>query len=68
MLDTVSKVSRAPFPCVCRWIHWAEIVLAILYLVEDQFGVLKSELGRAVAKLFGIERATADASNQLRSC
>jgi very-short-patch-repair endonuclease len=48
-----------------EWIHRDEIVLAILYLVEDQFGVVKSELGRAVLRLFGIERATAEACDHI---
>jgi very-short-patch-repair endonuclease len=43
------------------WIHREEIEFAILYLVEDQLGILRGELGRAVIGLFGIERATADA-------
>jgi len=48
-----------------EWIHRDEIALAILYLVEDQFGVLRSELGRGVARLFGIERATTEASDHI---
>lgn len=48
-----------------EWIHRDEIALAILYLVEDQFGVLRSELGRGIARLFGIERATAEASDRI---
>jgi len=48
-----------------EWIHRDEIALAILYLVEDQFGVMKSELGRAVARLFGLERASAEASDSI---
>jgi len=43
-----------------EWIHRDEIALAILYLIEDQFGVLKSGLGRGVARLFGLERAAAE--------
>jgi len=42
------------------WIHRDEIALAILYLVEDQFGVLRTEVGRGVARLFGLERVTAE--------
>ena len=48
-----------------EWINRDEIELAILYLVEDQFGVVKSELGRAVARVFGIERATAGACDHI---
>lgn len=48
-----------------EWIHRDEIALAVLYLVEDQFGVVRSELGRAIAKLFGIERATAESSDYI---
>jgi len=43
-----------------NWIHREEIALAILYLVEDQFGVPRFDLGRAVARTFGIERASAE--------
>jgi very-short-patch-repair endonuclease len=48
-----------------EWIHRDEIALAILYLVEDQFGVLRSELGRGVARLFGIDRATVEACDHI---
>lgn len=48
-----------------EWVHRDEIALAVLYLVEDQFGVVRSELGRAIAKLFGIERATAESSDYI---
>jgi very-short-patch-repair endonuclease len=47
------------------WIHRDEIALAILYLVEDQFGVLRAELGRSVLRLFGLERATAEACDYI---
>lgn len=47
------------------WIHRDEIALAILHLVEDQFGVLRDELGRGVARLFGLERATAEACDYI---
>jgi Protein of unknown function (DUF3320) len=47
------------------WIHRDEIALAVLYLVEDQFGVLRDELGRGVARLFGLERATAEACDYI---
>lgn len=47
------------------WIHRDEIALATLYLVEDQFGVLRAELGRAVARLFGLERATTEACDYI---
>jgi len=39
-------------------LNWQDDWLAILYLVEDQFGLQRSELGRGVARLFGLERAT----------
>ena len=47
------------------WIHRDEIALAILYLVEDQFGLQRSELGRGVAGLFGLERATMEACDHI---
>jgi hypothetical protein len=47
------------------WIHRDEITLAILYLVEDQFGILQAELGRCVARLFGSDRATPEACDYI---
>jgi hypothetical protein len=61
--DAKLNAFRVPNDSVRRpltWIHRGEIELAILYLVEDQFGVLRTELGRGVARLFGIERAPAE--------
>jgi hypothetical protein len=40
----------------------SELSLAILYLVEDQFGVFEESLPAAVARLFGIERLRAESS------
>lgn len=51
--------------CPIEWIHQDEIALAILYLVEDQFGLIKSELARSIARLFGIDRMTVEASDQI---
>ena len=62
--DTHLNAFRMPTNSLRRpidWIHRDEISLAVLYLVEDQFGVLRAELGRGVARLFGLERATAEA-------
>lgn len=47
------------------WIHRDEIALAVLYVVEDQFGLSRAELGRGVARLFGLERATAEACDYI---
>ncbi len=58
---TCFRVPTNSFKRPIDWIHRDEIALAILYLVEDQFGVVRTELGRGVARLFGLERATADA-------
>ncbi len=43
-----------------------EISLAILYLVEDQFGVIEESLPQAVARLFGVERLRSDAAEPIR--
>jgi hypothetical protein len=40
----------------------SEISLAMLYLVEDQFGIFEESLPAAVARLFGIERLRAESS------
>lgn len=45
----------------------SEIELAILYLVEDQFGVIEESLPQAVARLFGIERLRAEGADQIRA-
>jgi very-short-patch-repair endonuclease len=39
-----------------------EIALAILYLVEDQFGIFEESLPAAVARLFGIDRLRAESA------
>jgi very-short-patch-repair endonuclease len=43
-----------------------EIALAILYLVEDQFGVAEDQLPTAVARLFGIERLPSESADLVR--
>lgn len=43
-----------------------EISLSILYLVEDQFGIIEESLPAAVARLFGIERLHTDAAEPIR--
>jgi very-short-patch-repair endonuclease len=47
------------------WIHREEIAHAILYLIEDQFGVSRGDLGRGVAHLFGLERVLAEACDHI---
>jgi len=39
-----------------------EIALAILYLVEDQFGMFEESLPAAVARIFGIDRLRAESA------
>ena len=59
------RVPTNSFRRQIEWIHKDEIALALLYVVEDQFGVMRDELGRVVARLFGVERATADACDYI---
>lgn len=40
----------------------SEIALAILYLVEDQFGIFEESLPAAVARLFGVDRLRAESA------
>jgi len=47
-------------------IHRQELELAVLYVVEDQFGTMREELPRVVAKLFGFERTSPDAADIIR--
>jgi very-short-patch-repair endonuclease/DNA polymerase III delta prime subunit len=58
---TAFRVPMNSFRRSIDWIHRDEIALAILYLVEDQFGICRDELGRGVTRVFGLERATAEA-------
>jgi hypothetical protein len=44
-----------------------EIALAILYLVEDQFGIFEESLPAAVARLFGIDRLRAEGAAMIES-
>ena len=48
------------FERLIQWIHRDEIALAVLFLVEDQFGMSRSELPRAVGRLFGLDRVPAE--------
>jgi hypothetical protein len=43
-----------------------ELELAILYLVEDQFGVVEESLPIAIAHLVGIERLRGDSAEPIR--
>jgi hypothetical protein len=43
-----------------------ELSLAILYLVEDQFGIVEEALPSAVARLFGIERLRDESADPIR--
>ena len=45
----------------------AEIALAMLYLVEDQFGIIEDSLPPAVAHLFGIERLRGEGADMIRA-
>jgi very-short-patch-repair endonuclease len=45
----------------------SEISLAVLYLVEDQFGIFEESLPAAVARLFGIDRLRAESSAIIES-
>jgi very-short-patch-repair endonuclease len=61
---------RLPMDSLRRPIEYiapSEIALAILYLVEDQFGVIEESLPQAVARLFGIERLRAEGADQIRA-
>lgn len=44
-----------------------EIALAILYLVEDQFGIFEESLPTAAARLFGIDRLRAESAAMIES-
>ncbi len=50
-----------------KYIAGVEIALAILYLVEDQFGVIEESLPQAVARLLGIERLRTEDADRIRA-
>lgn len=43
-----------------------EIELAVLFLVEDQFGMIREYVPQAIARLFGIERLAASGADRIR--
>ena len=49
-----------------EWIAAEEIELAILHLVEDQFGVARDYVPLAVARIFGIERLRGEGADIIR--
>lgn len=49
-----------------EWIAAEEIELAILHLVEDQFGVAREYVPLAVARILGIERLRGEAADITR--
>jgi very-short-patch-repair endonuclease len=66
---TQLETFRLPCDEVCRGIEHvapAEISLAILHLVEDQFGIVEESLPSVVARLFGVERLRTDAAEPIR--
>lgn len=44
-----------------------EIELAVLYLVEDQFGMSRDQIPQAIVKIFGFDRARAEGADIIRS-
>lgn len=64
------KTFRLPKDDVKRPVHLIppeEIALAVLYLVEAQFGVWRDQIPQAVVRLFGFERARAEAADVIRT-
>jgi very-short-patch-repair endonuclease len=48
-----------------QWIHRDEIALALLFLVEDQFGMSRSDFPRAIGRLFGLFRVPANVADYI---
>lgn len=48
-----------------QWIHRDEIALGLLFLVEDQFGMSRSDLPRAIGRLFGLFRVPTDVADYI---
>jgi len=64
------KTFRIPGDGIERQIQFIapeEIALAILHLVEDQFGMFRDQIPTAVVKLFGLERAGPEAADIIRN-
>lgn len=49
-----------------RYISPQELSLAILYLVEDQFGMMRDQIPKSITKLFEISRTDPDEADRLR--
>jgi very-short-patch-repair endonuclease len=62
---TTFRIPTDDFRRPIDWVHRDEIGLAILFLVEDQFGMNRSHLGRAVGNLFGLDRVPAEATGYI---
>jgi len=66
--ESTVRTFRVPGDNVKRsidWIHRDEVGLAILFLVEDQFGIMRIHLPRAVGRLFGLDRISAEATEYI---
>jgi len=67
--DGQIKSFRLPTETVRRPIEYiapSELSLAVLYFVEDQFGVVEEYLPTAIARLFGIERLGGESADIIR--
>jgi hypothetical protein len=51
--------------CTIEYIPMEEMRLAVLHLVEAQFGLPKAELVRETARLFGFARTSADMTDYI---
>ncbi|HAM44385.1 MAG TPA: hypothetical protein DCM67_05110 [Propionibacteriaceae bacterium] len=61
---------RLPTEAITRGIDLIapeELALAVLYLVDDQFGLAEEATPSGVARLFGVERLRAEAADLIRS-
>ena len=59
------RLGNDDFERPIQWIHRDEIALALLFLVEDQFGMSRSDLPRAIGRLFGLFRVPAEVADYL---
>lgn len=44
-----------------------ELELAVLYIVEDQFGMMREQIPQVIARLFGIERLRGESADAIRT-
>src|SRR4029453_4776905 len=61
------RVSAGETKRPLEYVAQEELELGILYIVEDQFGMMREQIPQVIARLFGIERLRGDSADVIRS-